>query len=124
MSDLRDSILEKSYFDCWHNGDYIDFFLRYLQNHVYIKSKNIVKDFFNEIEPNSDILNEYYRKFINRQIRCIKKALDLGYIEHYNNFTYKQTNKVQDPDPLKKELKKMKFKNPFIPSINSILGLI
>ena len=124
MSDLKDSILEKSYFDCWHNGDYIDFFLRYLENHVYIKSKNIVKDFFNEIELNTGLSKEYYRRFLNLQTRYIKKAHDLGYIELYTPRTYKQTNKVQDPDPLKKELKKIKFKNPFIPSINNILELI
>ena len=96
--------------DCWHNGEYFTFFIEYLQNHVYIKSKSMVKDYFKKIELDITHINEYLRKFLSRQNRYIIKAKELAYIEHYGKKTYKRTKKVQDPEPLIKEFKKIRFK--------------
>ena len=96
--------------ESWDNGEYIIFFIKYLQLHTYIKSKHIIKDFFRKIELNDMLTNEYYRQFLIRQNRYIKKALDMGYLEFYNSVTYKHTEKVQNPEPLIKALKKIKFK--------------
>lgn len=100
----------KTIFECWHTGVFLDFFIEYLKQHTYIKSKHIIKDFFKKIELKDTLTNEYYRRFLNRQTRYIRYALDMGYIESYNNCTYKHTKKIQDPEPLIKELKKIKFK--------------
>lgn len=100
----------KTIFECWHTGVFLDFFIEYLKQHTYIKSKHIIKDFFKKIELNDTLTNEYHRRFLTRQSRYIKHALDMGYIKFYNHVTYKHTKKVRDPEPLIKELKKIKFK--------------
>lgn len=101
----------KSNFECWNNGEFLNFFIEYLQKHTYFKSKHIIKAFFCKIQLPNILVKEYYRKFVTRQLYYIRIAHKTGYIEPYNNFTYKHTRKVQNPRPLIRELKKIKFKS-------------
>ncbi|MFW9973222.1 MAG: hypothetical protein ACFFDF_23765 [Candidatus Odinarchaeota archaeon] len=104
-------ILENYILDCWFNGEYMHFFVSYLQQHKYIKTKDIIKSYFNENKLPKELCEEYYRSFLARQVWYLNIASKFGYLEKYNTVTFKHTKKIQNPGPLIKELKKIRFKS-------------
>ena len=104
-------VKKTSIFECFHNGIFRDFFIEYLQEHTYFKSKHIINAFFHKIQLPNILVKEYYRKFVARLFYYIRIAYKMGYIRSYNKLTYKHTKKIQNPGPIIKELKKIRFKH-------------
>lgn len=101
-------------FNCWQNGEYINFFIDYIQNHLYIRSHHIIAEYLHKNglnRANTHDFNEISYKFLMKQIQLIAKAKKLGFIENFSKKTYKLTKRIQDFEILREELKKIKF-NP------------
>ena len=97
--------------------EYIEYFVNYLQSHVYIKLINIVKEFI------CDSLGFSYKdkqfaiiktKLVHNQLKLTRIVLKLGYFEKFAQGVYKISNNRIDFNELLKTLNECVSVNPTI----------
>ena len=95
------------HFNFLESEDYIQFFISYLQDHVYIKSLSIIKKYFYLKNPelfSKRHFNNLLKNLVRKHIGFIRIVKNLGFVEYYSRNIYKKTKKEIDTEILLKKL--------------------